>query len=222
MLEIDIIMVAPSSMPYRAVAVSIGDEYDDDADAADADDVESTTIIIMEGAKKIATAPLMVEPVEERGDDDVWQREREERRWLAASSKFKFLVASVFAISFLVVGGREYMNRRYSLSSSSDASSIDNNQQIFTEDNNDDGGDYFTPLTADEREEMKEMLRSTLRETKNALLSSSSTDTGGNQRAFQQSPQRTLVLDSALPKQFMHMHHMKTGKNSFTFAHNII
>lgn len=221
MLEIDIIMVAPSSMPYRAVAVSIGDEYDDDADAADADDVESTTIIIMEGAKKIATAPLMVEPVEERGDDDVWQREREERRWLAASSKFKFLVASVLAISFLVVGGREYMNRRYS-TNSSDVSGIDNTQQIFAEDIKDDGGDYFTPLTADEREEMKEMLRSTLRETKNALLSSSSTDTGGNQRAFQQSPQRTLVLDSALPKQFMHMHHMKTGKNSFTFAHNII
>lgn len=221
MLEIDIIMVAPSSMPYRAVAVSIGDEYDDDADAADADDVESTTIIIMEGAKKIATAPLVVEPVEERGDDDVWQREREERRWLAASSKFKFLVASVLAISFLVVGGREYMNRRYSLSSS-DVSGIDNTQHIFAEDIKDDGGDYFTPLTADEREEMKEMLRSTLRETKNALLSSSSTVTGGNQRAFQQSPQRTLVLDSALPKQFMHMHHMKTGKNSFTFAHNII
>ena len=218
MLEIDIIMVAPSSMPYRAVAVSIGDEYDDDADAADADDVESTTIIIMEGAKKIATAPLVVEPVEERGDDDVWQREREERRWLAASSKFKFLVASVLAISFLVVGGREYMNRRYSLSSS-DVSGIDNTQHIFAEDIKDDGGDYFTPLTADEREEMKEMLRSTLRETKNALLSSSSTDTGGNQRALQQSPQRTLVLDSALPKQFMHMHHMKTGKNSFTFAH---
>ena len=63
--------------------------------------------------------------------------------------------------------------------------------------------DYFVPLTPAEREQMKERLRSTLRTTKNALLGKDELN-----------PQRTLVLDKSLPKQFMHMHHMKTGGTS--------
>ncbi|KAL9185518.1 hypothetical protein ACHAXT_003295 [Thalassiosira profunda] len=63
--------------------------------------------------------------------------------------------------------------------------------------------DYFVPLTPAEREQMRERLRSTLRTTKNALLGKDELN-----------PQRTLVLDKSLPKQFMHMHHMKTGGTS--------
>ncbi|KAL7532440.1 hypothetical protein ACHAXR_004622 [Thalassiosira sp. AJA248-18] len=66
--------------------------------------------------------------------------------------------------------------------------------------------DYFVPLTLDEREQLKEKLRSTLRETKNALLMGDG--------LINPNPQRTLLLDSDSPKQFMHMHHMKTGGTS--------
>ncbi len=180
----------PSTKLYSVVAVAIRDE--DDADE--------------EGVKKISTAPLMIESAEERREE-VWQWEREregERRW--ESRVFKLVMASMFVISLIVVGGKEYHYKTYYLSS--DINDTKNNQEILAEDK-DGGNDYFVPLTADEREEMKEMLRTTLRETKHALLSST---VAGNQRALQQSPQRTLVLDSDLPKQFMHMHHMKTGK----------
>ena len=60
--------------------------------------------------------------------------------------------------------------------------------------------DYFVPFTPAEREQFKEKLRSTVRATKNSLLMKDVSK-----------PQRTLVLDSDSPKQFMHMHHMKTG-----------
>jgi hypothetical protein len=179
----------PSTKHYRVVAVAIGDE-EDGADE--------------KGVTKIATAPLMIEPVEE-----VWQREGEqegERRW--ESRVFKLIMASMFVILLTIVGGKEYHDKIYYLSSDVN-NDPDNNQEILADDTG-GGDDYFVPLTADEREEMKERLRATLRETKNALLSS--TVASGYQRALQQSSQRTLVLDSDLPKQFMHMHHMKTGK----------
>ena len=68
--------------------------------------------------------------------------------------------------------------------------------------------DYFVPLTPVERMSMKERLRATLRTTKSALLMS------GNRYPTNPTPQRTLVLDYDSPKQFMHMHHMKTGGTS--------
>ncbi|KAL3794849.1 hypothetical protein ACHAW5_004371 [Stephanodiscus triporus] len=71
--------------------------------------------------------------------------------------------------------------------------------------------DYFVPLTPVERKELKDKLRSTLRATKSALLISANSDSIGSSNP---SPQRTLVLDSNRPKQFMHMHHMKTGGTS--------
>ncbi len=63
----------------------------------------------------------------------------------------------------IVVGGKEYHYKTYYLSS--DVNEPYNNQEILAEDYN-GGNDYFVPLTANEREEMKEMLRTTLRETK--------------------------------------------------------
>jgi len=70
--------------------------------------------------------------------------------------------------------------------------------------------DYFTPLTPKERDEMKEKLRGTLLQTKNALRMSASVE---NREAITDT-QRTLVLSTTSPKQFMHMHHMKTGGTS--------
>jgi len=74
----------------------------------------------------------------------------------------------------------------------------------------DDVPDYFVPLTPKERDEMKGKLRDTLLQTKNALRMSASTD---NRMAVTDN-QRTLVLSTTSPKQFMHMHHMKTGGTS--------
>ena len=217
---------APSTKPYRAVAVTIGDLDDEDGG-----DGTSITIMDADNNNNFDSAHLMSDQMEAVAGG----------RWASSTSQFRFriVVASIFAITLLVVGGRSYHNKRYSLSSDAThisggeditgynnmelAPNADNtNQEIFDIDNN--GGDiltnseeesptddYFVPLTADEREDMKEMLRSTLRETKNSLLSSTIAS-DGNHRYLQKSPQRTLVLDSDLPKQFMHMHHMKTGK----------
>lgn len=74
---------------------------------------------------------------------------------------------------------------------------------VNTEEKEEELPDYFVPLTPKEREQFKEKLRNTVRATKNALLVQDG--------QVNPSPQRTLVLDSDSPKQFMHMHHMKTG-----------
>ncbi len=187
-----------STKPYRAVAFTISDE-EDDVDRMDGDN----------------------------DSDVVWQR-REEGRWRwwpsPSSWSLRLVVASTFAIMLLIVfGGREYHNRGHLFTSidldGARGSEEDNDGNIMNVEHYDNevefnpselpsssSNDYFIPLTEDEREEMKEMLRSTLRTTKNALLARSG---GGSQNSY---PQRTLVLDSDSPKQFMHMHHMKTGK----------
>ena len=74
--------------------------------------------------------------------------------------------------------------------------------------------DYFVPLSIPEREQMKNRLRATLTETKNALLFSANIKSAPEDRPVHPLPQRTLVLDTEAPKQFMHMHHMKTGGTS--------
>jgi hypothetical protein len=74
----------------------------------------------------------------------------------------------------------------------------------------DDMPDYFVPLTHKERKEMKGKLRETLLQTKNALRMSASVK---NRMAVTDN-QRTLTLSLSTPKQFMHMHHMKTGGTS--------
>jgi hypothetical protein len=74
--------------------------------------------------------------------------------------------------------------------------------------------DYFVPLTPAERIRLKEKYRSTLRATKSALLISANSDSTD---LVSPSPQRTLVLGSNSPKQFMHMHHMKTGEEAYSF-----
>ena len=75
----------------------------------------------------------------------------------------------------------------------------------------DDGiPDYFVPLTPNEREGMKGKLRETLVRTKHALWMSASVK---NRMAVTDN-QRTLVLSTTSPKQFMHMHHMKSGGTS--------
>lgn len=68
--------------------------------------------------------------------------------------------------------------------------------------------DYFKPLTADERDALKQKLRSTLALTKASLLVS------GTPGAHTPHPQRTFIVGTDTPKQFMHMHHMKTGGTS--------
>jgi hypothetical protein len=73
--------------------------------------------------------------------------------------------------------------------------------------------DYFVPLSPSERARLKEKYRSTLRATKSALLISSNSDSTD---LINPSPQRTLVLGSNSPKQFMHMHHMKTGEEAYS------
>lgn len=191
----------PSTKPYRVIAVAGGDEDD-----ADEEYVASTATV--DGVQKIiATAPLMIE-------DEGWQEVvlEGERRWASSSSTFKLIVVSIiFAISLFVLGSRQYHNKIYSVNNSgvNDLENNSNQEIIFDEANDEGNNDFFVPLTADEREDMKEFLRSTLRETKNALLYNAGAR--GNYRSLQQAPQRTLVLDSDLPKQFMHMHHMKTG-----------
>ncbi|KAL7432928.1 hypothetical protein ACHAXM_010189 [Skeletonema potamos] len=77
-------------------------------------------------------------------------------------------------------------------------------------DKDDDIPDFFVPLTPTEREEMKGKLRETLLKTKNALRMSASMK---NRMAVTDN-QRTLMLSLSTPKQFMHMHHMKTGGTS--------
>ena len=71
------------------------------------------------------------------------------------------------------------------------------------DDDDDEIPDYFVPLTPGERALMKDRLRETLLKTKNALKTSATEDN-----------QRTFVLGKDSPKQFMHMHHMKTGGTS--------
>ena len=69
--------------------------------------------------------------------------------------------------------------------------------------------DFFVPLTPEERAHMKKRLYATVFTTNAALLSSAhpSTDSGDFS-------QRTFKLDTQASKQFMHMHHMKTGGTS--------
>ena len=88
--------------------------------------------------------------------------------------------------------------------------------QVDEESEEEGGGlpDYFVPLTPPEREQMKNRLRATLSETKNALLFSANIKSAPEDRPVHPLPQRTLVLDAEAPKQFMHMHHMKTGGTS--------
>ncbi|KAL7449629.1 hypothetical protein ACHAWC_001674, partial [Mediolabrus comicus] len=70
--------------------------------------------------------------------------------------------------------------------------------------------DYFVPLTSKERDQMKEKLRETLLQTKNALRMSASV----KNRMALTDHQRTFKLSTTVPKQFMHNHHMKTGGTS--------
>jgi hypothetical protein len=91
----------------------------------------------------------------------------------------------------------------------------DEEQDPSDEDATNDGEDnrildYFTPLTPEERDEMKGKLRDTLLQTKNALRMNASVE---NRKDITDN-QRTLVLSTTSPKQFMHMHHMKTGGTS--------
>jgi hypothetical protein len=70
--------------------------------------------------------------------------------------------------------------------------------------------DYFVPLTPKERDQMKEKLKETLLQTKNALRMSASV----KNRMALTDHQRTFTLSTTTPKQFMHNHHMKTGGTS--------
>ncbi|KAL3799772.1 LOW QUALITY PROTEIN: hypothetical protein HJC23_010422, partial [Cyclotella cryptica] len=70
--------------------------------------------------------------------------------------------------------------------------------------------DYFVPLTPDERKQLKDRLRSILYTTDNSLHLSASPSSDRSKVL----PQRTFVIDPKFPKQFMHMHHMKTGGTS--------
>lgn len=69
--------------------------------------------------------------------------------------------------------------------------------------------DYFVPLTPDERAELKERLHDTITKTGLALLTSANPSADG-----QFLPQRTFRMNPDFSKQFMHMHHMKTGGTS--------
>jgi hypothetical protein len=73
--------------------------------------------------------------------------------------------------------------------------------------------DYFVPFAPEEREAYKERLRDTLRQTRSSLQLSLSPHSKEHERAIKL-PQRTLQLSAEAPKQFMHMHHMKTGGTS--------
>ncbi|KAL7553172.1 hypothetical protein ACHAWF_016417 [Thalassiosira exigua] len=73
--------------------------------------------------------------------------------------------------------------------------------------------DYFVPFAPEEREAYKERLRDTLRQTRSSLQLSLSPHAKEHEGAIQL-PQRTLKLSAEAPKQFMHMHHMKTGGTS--------
>jgi len=70
--------------------------------------------------------------------------------------------------------------------------------------------DYFVPLTPDERKQLKDRLRATLYATDYSLHLSASPSSDKSKVL----PQRTFVIDAQFPKQFMHMHHMKTGGTS--------
>ena len=65
--------------------------------------------------------------------------------------------------------------------------------------------DYFVPLSPEDRRAMKDRLTETLMKTRSALKMSASNPENGNEPRANPAPQRTLVLDSQLPKQFMHM-----------------
>lgn len=71
--------------------------------------------------------------------------------------------------------------------------------------------DYFVPLTTEEREDLKNRLRATVLLTKSSLVAQATKQVDDS---VDISPQRTLLLDPDTPKQFMHMHHMKTGGTS--------
>jgi hypothetical protein len=70
--------------------------------------------------------------------------------------------------------------------------------------------DYFVPLTPDERTELKKRLHDTLFQTNLSLISSA--NPSNDQSAL--APQRTFKINPDISKQFMHMHHMKTGGTS--------
>ena len=70
--------------------------------------------------------------------------------------------------------------------------------------------DYFVPLTPEERVDLKNRLRDTLYTTVSSLVLSASPSSDKTGML----PQRTLVIDPDVSKQFMHMHHMKTGGTS--------
>mmetsp|Transcript_472 Transcript_472/g.956 ORF Transcript_472/g.956 Transcript_472/m.956 type:complete len:702 (+) Transcript_472:98-2203(+) len=71
--------------------------------------------------------------------------------------------------------------------------------------------DYFVPLTTEEREDLKNRLRATVLLTKSSLVAQATKQVNDS---VDISPHRTLLLDPQTPKQFMHMHHMKTGGTS--------
>jgi hypothetical protein len=70
--------------------------------------------------------------------------------------------------------------------------------------------DYFVPLTPDERTELKKRLRDTVFQTYMSLISSSNPSIDQSTLV----PQRTFKINPDISKQFMHMHHMKTGGTS--------
>lgn len=70
--------------------------------------------------------------------------------------------------------------------------------------------DYFVPLTPEEKAELKQRLHDTISKTGASLLSSANPTSGMDDVL----PQRTFKVDPSISKQFMHMHHMKTGGTS--------
>ena len=70
--------------------------------------------------------------------------------------------------------------------------------------------DYFVPLTPDERAELKQRLQDIIVQTSSSLLFSANPSSSDGALL----PQRTYKIDPGISKQFMHMHHMKTGGTS--------
>lgn len=76
--------------------------------------------------------------------------------------------------------------------------------------------DYFVPLTNLERVAMKEKLLRTLKDTKDALIMSSTLASlpESTKEAMVVATERTLALDPKTPKLFMHLQHNMTGSES--------
>lgn len=71
------------------------------------------------------------------------------------------------------------------------------------------GQSYFVPLTALERDTLKERLRGVLKTTKDLILMASK-----REHEPVSTPARTLVLTPSAPKQFMHLQHYQTGSEA--------